>query len=153
MIGSEAHGFHRRRLHFEAAKRAGRRHAFRRAGRLLRAAIRCSDEARITPVVTTSDLEAGYAADGYARTKGLGAVSVAYGVGTLSMINAIAGAYVERSPVVVINGGPTAANLSNLHQYDIVFSHSIGQDATDLTAYKLVTANALRAATVAEVPG
>jgi indolepyruvate decarboxylase len=88
-------------------------------------------------VVTASDLEAAYAADGYARTKGLGAVSVAYGVGTLSMINAIAGAYVERSPVVVINGGPTAANLANLHQFDVVFSHSIGQDATDLNAYKL----------------
>src|SRR3954471_11115222 len=84
-------------------------------------------------VVASSDLEAGYAADGYARTRGLGAVSVAYGVGTLSMINAIAGAFVERSPVVVINGGPTAANLSNLHQFDVVFSHSIGQDATDLT--------------------
>ena len=73
-------------------------------------------------IVTASDLEAGYAADGYARTKGLGAVSVAYGVGTLSMINAIAGAYVERSPVLVINGGPTAANLANLHQFDILFS-------------------------------
>ena len=106
----------------------------------------------ITSVVTASDLEAGYAADGYARTKGLGAVSVAYGVGTLSMINAVAGAYVERSPVIVINGGPTAANLANLHQFDVLFSHSIGQDATDLTAYKLVTANAGRAATVAQVP-
>jgi indolepyruvate decarboxylase len=103
-------------------------------------------------VVTASDLEAGYAADGYARTKGLGAVSVAYGVGTLSMINAIAGAYVERSPVVVINGGPTAQNLTNLHKYDIVFSHSIGQDATDLTAYGLVTASAARAATPSQVP-
>jgi indolepyruvate decarboxylase len=106
----------------------------------------------MTSVVTASDLEAGYAADGYARTKGLGAVSVAYGVGTLSMINAVAGAYVERSPVLVINGGPTAANLANLHQFDVLFSHSIGQDATDLTAYKLVTANAGRAATVAQVP-
>jgi indolepyruvate decarboxylase len=106
----------------------------------------------MTTVVTASDLEAGYAADAYARTKGLGAVSVAYGVGTLSMINAIAGACVERSPVVVINGGPTAANLSNLHQFDVVFSHSIGQDATDLAAYKLVTANASRASAVAEVP-
>jgi indolepyruvate decarboxylase len=103
-------------------------------------------------VVTASDLEAGYAADGYARTKGLGAVSVAYGVGTLSMINAIAGAYVERSPVVVINGGPTAQNLVNLHKYDVVFSHSIGQDATDLTAYGLVTASAARAATPSQVP-
>jgi indolepyruvate decarboxylase len=107
----------------------------------------------IQSVVTASDLEAGYAVDGYARTKGLGAVSVAYGVGTLSMINAIAGAYVERSPVVVINGGPTASHLSNLHQFDVVFSHSIGQDATDLAAYKLVTASAARAAKVADVPG
>jgi indolepyruvate decarboxylase len=106
----------------------------------------------MTSVVTASDLEAGYAADGYARTKGLGAVSVAYGVGTLSMINAVAGAYVERSPLVVINGGPTAANISNLHQFDVVFFHSIGQDATDLVAYKLVTAHAARAGTVAEVP-
>src|SRR5215471_3040712 len=106
----------------------------------------------IASVVAASDLEAGYAADGYARTKGLGAVSVAYGVGTLSMINAIAGAYLERSPVVVINGGPTAANLNNLHKFDVVFSHSIGQDATDLNAYKLVTVNAARAATIAQVP-
>ena len=44
----------------------------------------------ITSVVAASDLEAGYSADGYARTRGLAAVSVAYGVGTLSMINAIA---------------------------------------------------------------
>jgi glyoxylate carboligase len=35
-------------------------------------------------VVTASELEAGYAADGYARTKGLGAASVAYGVGPLT---------------------------------------------------------------------
>jgi TPP-dependent 2-oxoacid decarboxylase len=106
----------------------------------------------MTSVVTASDLEAGYAADGYARTKGFGAVSVAYGVGTLSMINAVAGAYVERSPVLVINGGPTATNLSNLHKFDVLFSHSIGQDATDLTAYKLVTTNVGRANTVAQVP-
>lgn len=103
-------------------------------------------------VVAASDLEAGYSADGYARTKGLGAVSVSYGVGTLSMINAIASAYVERSPVVVINGGPTDDDLANLSQHDIAFSHSIGQAATDLNAYKLVTASAARAAKAAAVP-
>jgi indolepyruvate decarboxylase len=89
-------------------------------------------------VVTASDLEAGYAADGYARIKGgLGATAVAYGVGALS--NAIAGAFVERSPMVVVDGGPTPGALSNLHQFDVVPSHSIGQHATDLSAYKLVT--------------
>jgi indolepyruvate decarboxylase len=106
----------------------------------------------IKAVVTASDLEAGYAADGYARTKGLGAVAVAYGVGTLSMINAIAGASVERSPVVVVNGGPSAGDITRLHQFDVVFSHSIGQDATDLAAYKLVTASAARAGAVGDVP-
>ena len=63
-------------------------------------------------VVTASDLKAGYAADSYARTKGLGAASVAYGVGALSMINAIAGGFVERSPVVVVNDEPTPGALS-----------------------------------------
>lgn len=90
-------------------------------------------------VVTASDLEAGYAADDYARIKGgLGATAVAYGVGALS--NAIAGAFVERSPMVVVDGGPTPGALSNLHQFDVVPPHSIGQHATDLSAYKLVTA-------------
>ncbi len=106
----------------------------------------------VTSVIAASDLEAGYAADGYARTKGLGAVSVANGVGTLSMINAIAGAYVERSPVVVINGGPTAQHLDNLKNFDVLFSHSIGQPDTDLNAYRLVTGSATRASTTTQVP-
>ena len=46
----------------------------------------------VKPVICSSDLEAGYAADGYARMKGLAAVAVARGVGTLSLANAIAGA-------------------------------------------------------------
>jgi indolepyruvate decarboxylase len=107
----------------------------------------------ITPVVTASDLEAGYAADGYARTKGLGAVAVAYGVGTLSMINAIAGGYVERSPIVVINGGPTVDSRGDLKNFDVVPSHSIGRPDTDLNAYTLVTAGAARADKAPEVPG
>ena len=103
--------------------------------------------------VDSSDLGAGYAADGYARTRGLAAVSVSYGVGALSLVNAIAGAYVERSPVVVVNGGPTPGELSNLHQLDVLFSHSIGQDATDLNVFKQVTASAARADKAMNVPG
>ncbi|POM25953.1 Alpha-keto-acid decarboxylase [Actinomadura rubteroloni] len=106
----------------------------------------------ITAVVTASDLEAGYAADGYARTKGLGAVAVANGVGVLSMINAIGGAFVERSPVVVLNGGPSCAHLDKLKKFDVLFSHSTGRPDADLTAYKLVTASAVRAEKAADVP-
>jgi indolepyruvate decarboxylase len=49
---------------------------------------------------------AGYAADGYARINGMGAVCVTYCVGGLSLANSIAGAYAEKSPVIVISGAP-----------------------------------------------
>ena len=49
---------------------------------------------------------AGYAADAYARVRGLGACCVTYCVGGLSLVNSIAGAYAEKSPVVVISGAP-----------------------------------------------
>jgi pyruvate decarboxylase len=54
-----------------------------------------------------NELIAAYAADGYARVKGLSALVTTYGVGELSALNAIAGAYAERAPVVHIVGTPT----------------------------------------------
>lgn len=103
-------------------------------------------------VVTASDLEAGYAADAYARVKGLAAVSVTYGVGTLSLIAPIAGAFVERSPVVIINGGPSAEDLRIQKESGSLFSHSNGKEKSDLTMFREVTAYAGRAATADEVP-
>jgi indolepyruvate decarboxylase len=57
-------------------------------------------------VAACNELNAGYAADGYARLKGLSAVAVTYGPGSFSLVNAVAGAYAERVPMVVICGGP-----------------------------------------------
>ncbi|KAK7739815.1 hypothetical protein SLS62_011204 [Diatrype stigma] len=57
-------------------------------------------------VGNANELNAGYAADGYARTKGVGALITTFGVGELSAINAIAGAYAERAAVVHIVGTP-----------------------------------------------
>jgi indolepyruvate decarboxylase len=56
-----------------------------------------------------NELNAAYAADGYARIRGVGAVSTTYGVGELSAINAIAGAYAERVPVFHLVGMPNVA--------------------------------------------
>ncbi|GLB07651.1 hypothetical protein AtubIFM57258_002999 [Aspergillus tubingensis] len=56
-----------------------------------------------------NELNAGYAADGYARIKGLGSLVTTFGVGELSALNAIAGAYAERAPVVHIVGTPPRA--------------------------------------------
>ena len=49
---------------------------------------------------------AGFAADAYARIHGMGALCVTYCVGGLSVCNSIAGAYAEKSPVVMITGSP-----------------------------------------------
>src|SRR6516165_2467006 len=55
---------------------------------------------------TATEQGAGYAADSYARLRGLGAMITTFGVGELSAINAIAGAYAESVPVVHIVGTP-----------------------------------------------
>ncbi|MEZ0311665.1 MAG: thiamine pyrophosphate-dependent enzyme [Myxococcota bacterium] len=99
----------------------------------------------VSVVVASSDLEAGYAADGFARMRGLGAVSVTYGVGTMSLIGVIAGAYAERSPIVVVNGGPTKLDLKLQREHQTLFSHSTGKEHSDLTMFREVTAYAERA--------
>lgn len=60
----------------------------------------------IQHIGTTREDTAGFAADAYARIKGMGATCVTYGVGGLSMINAVTAAYAEKSPLVVISGSP-----------------------------------------------
>ena len=114
------------------------------------------DAAARTPgfrtVVTNSDLEAGYAADGYARVRGLSAVAVSYGPGTLSMVNAIASAYAERSPVVVVNGGPLQTDIDNQNTTGVLFSHSLGQPHTDMDVFRNVTTFCERADSVGAIP-
>jgi pyruvate decarboxylase len=56
-----------------------------------------------------NELNAAYAADGYARINGLGAVCTTFGVGELSALNGIAGSLAERVPVVHIVGTPRRA--------------------------------------------
>jgi len=58
-------------------------------------------------VVTTCDEQgAALAADAYARIKGLGVVCITYSVGGLKIVNAVAQAFSEKSPLVVISGAP-----------------------------------------------
>jgi indolepyruvate decarboxylase len=51
-----------------------------------------------------NELNASYATDAYARISGIGAMIVTHGVGTLSAVNGIAGAYSEHVPVILISG-------------------------------------------------
>ncbi|UFZ08020.1 hypothetical protein LQG66_17730 [Bradyrhizobium ontarionense] len=95
---------------------------------------------RLKAIFTTYEMEAAYAADAYARLRGYGAMCGTYGVGALSALNGVVGAFVERCPVVVINGGPSAKQLELEVDYGIMFLHSTGRLKTDLTIYSQVTA-------------
>ncbi|CAK9172019.1 unnamed protein product [Ilex paraguariensis] len=69
-----------------------------------------------------NELNAGYAADGYARSRGVGACVVTFTVGGLSVLNAIAGAYSENLPVICMVGGPN----SNDYGTNRILHHTIG---------------------------
>jgi indolepyruvate decarboxylase len=61
---------------------------------------------RLRWVGNCNELNAAYAADGYARMKGAAALVVTYGVGDLSALNGIAGSFAEHVPVICISGMP-----------------------------------------------
>ena len=89
----------------------------------------------IEVVGTTREDCAGFAADAYARVKGLGAVCVTYCVGGLSTTNAIAGAYAEKSPVVVISGAPGMAQ----RQRNPLLHHRVREFSTQREVFEHIT--------------
>ena len=64
------------------------------------------EKSKLRIVNTCDEQGAGFAADAYARVRGLGAVCVTYCVGGLKVANTTAEAFAEKSPVVVISGAP-----------------------------------------------
>jgi TPP-dependent 2-oxoacid decarboxylase len=62
---------------------------------------------KIRWVGNANELNAGYAADGYGRLRGMSALVTTFGVGELSAANAVAGSYAEHVPVVHIVGAPS----------------------------------------------
>lgn len=88
---------------------------------------------------TCNELNAGYAADGYARMKGAGVVTVTYGVGALSMLNAVAGAFAERIPLIVISGAPPRRR----REAGALVHHLIADYDTQLEIFKKVTTDAV----------
>lgn len=84
----------------------GVEHAFGVPGDFILPFFEAIAESPVKHVAACNELNVGYAADGYARLKGLGLAVVTYGPGSFSLINAVAGAHAEDVPVVVVSGGP-----------------------------------------------
>ncbi|KAH8901288.1 putative 2-oxo acid decarboxylase [Thozetella sp. PMI_491] len=67
-----------------------------------------------------NELNAAYAADGYARINGISALVTTFGVGELSAINGIAGAYAEKAPIIHIVGTPSRELQNRLAQSNLM---------------------------------
>ncbi len=94
-----------------ALKANGARQIFGIPGDFALPFFRIIEESRILPLYTLShEPGVGFAADAAARIDGggttLGVAAVTYGAGALNMINSVAAAYAEKSPLVVLSGGP-----------------------------------------------
>ncbi|MGY8857719.1 MAG: alpha-keto acid decarboxylase family protein [Pseudomonadales bacterium] len=88
------------------------------------------DSDKLRWVGNTNELNAGYAADGYARERGFAAMVTTFGVGELSAINATAGSFAEYAPVLHVVGAPSTAlqdSKRRIHHTlgDGVFNHFI----------------------------
>ena len=91
-----------------ALKDHGARQIFGIPGDFALPYFRIIEQSQILPLYTLShEPGVGFAADAAARAHlGLGVAAVTYGAGALNMVNAVAAAYAEKSPLVVLSGGP-----------------------------------------------
>ncbi|MBX9671649.1 MAG: hypothetical protein K2X93_28935 [Candidatus Obscuribacterales bacterium] len=93
------------------------------------------ERAELKTVVMTHEPSVGFAADAYARLRGLGVALVTYGAGGLNMINPIGLAYAEESPVLVISGSPETRYRSQKPQ----LHHCVKTFDTQYNVFKEVT--------------
>lgn len=96
------------------------------------------DAGQLKWVGTCSELNASYAADGYARLNGMGALTVTNAVGALIAINGIAGSYAEHVPVILITGSIPLRSIER----GLGMHHTTGDGTWDrfLGAFAQVTA-------------
>ncbi|WZP00937.1 thiamine pyrophosphate-binding protein [Isosphaeraceae bacterium EP7] len=113
----------------------GLKHLFGIPGDYILGLYKMLEDSPIEVIGMTREDSAGFAADAYARVNGLGCVCVTYCVGGLSTCNSIAGAYAEKSPVVVLSGSPgISERVSNplLH-------HKVRDFSTQLEVFEKIT--------------
>lgn len=89
----------------------------------------------IVSVFSVDENHAALSAGAYSRVNGIGCVCVDYNVGALKICNAIAAAYSERSPVIVISGSPSIKDRTD----DSFFHHVVKNFDNQLKVFKSLT--------------
>ncbi|PZA12254.1 indolepyruvate/phenylpyruvate decarboxylase [Rhodopseudomonas palustris] len=121
----------------DALKDHGAREIFGIPGDFVLPFFKVIEESGTLPYVTLSHEPAvGFAADAASRYRGsIGVAVVTYGAGAFNLVNSIAGAYAERSPVVVIAGAPGARERTSGY----LLHHQVRTVDTQLAVFKEVT--------------
>jgi indolepyruvate decarboxylase len=117
----------------------GIRHVFGLPGDYVLAFYSMLEHSPLDLVNCTREDCAGFAADAYARVNGMGALCVTYGVGGLSVANSVAGAFAEKSPVIMISGAPGIAERSS----DALLHHRVREWRTQLEVFEKICAASL----------
>src|SRR5215203_1560843 len=120
---------------FAYLHRRGVRHSFGVPGDFALPTFAWLDRSPIQSITMTHEPGAGFAADAYSRINGIGLVCVTYCVGGLNVLNAIAGAYAEKSPVVVVSGAPGRTD----REKDPLLHHKVKTFETQRRVYDEVT--------------
>ena len=133
-----------------ALKDHGARQIFGIPGDFVLPFFKVIEESAILPLYTLSHEPAvGFAADAAARIAGgLGVAAVTYGAGALNMVNAVAGAYAEKSPLVVISGGPGRGESAS----GLLLHHQAKRLDSQLQIYREITCDQTRLDDAAHAP-
>ncbi|NEP52326.1 MAG: alpha-keto acid decarboxylase family protein [Moorea sp. SIO3C2] len=119
---------------------AGVKHIFGVVGDYVLGLMDVLIDSSVELIYTCNELNAGYAADAYARLNGVGGLCVTYNVGGLSLVNAVAGAYAELVPLIVISGAPN----SSQRQQKLLLHHTAGNYNLQLEIFEKITVAAVR---------
>jgi indolepyruvate decarboxylase len=120
---------------FEYLHRRGVRHSFGVPGDFALPTFAWLEKSPIKSITMTHEPGAGFAADAYSRINGIGLVCVTYCVGGLNVLNSIAGAFAEKSPVVVVSGAPGRKD----REKDPLLHHKVKTFETQRRVYDEVT--------------
>jgi len=120
-----------------ALKDHGARQVFGIPGDFVLGFFKVIEESAILPLHTLShEPSVGFAADAAARINSApGVAVVTYGAGALNMVNPVAAAYAEKSPLVVISGAPGSREMHG----GLTLHHQVKRPDSQLAIYREIT--------------
>jgi indolepyruvate decarboxylase len=125
---------------FHRIRELGITHTFGIPGDFVLPVYAVQESLGLPTVVCCHEPGVGFAADAYARIRGLGVALVTYGPGAINMLNPVACAYAEQSPLLVVSGGPET--WFRREDHEVHLHHVVKTYESQLQIFREVTVDA-----------